>query len=326
VFQKIVDTPLVLPTPKQIVIRNEVDRFGFSYVLAERFGFSRPPLSFACFLHGWMWRRDLKIEDLGYYFTPRCTPIIVTNAHQAAVVKASGFSVVVEGGLPFIYIPESGILRRPRSLLIMPPHSLSYYGCGLNSYDNLLTYVKSIEGDFSEVYFCIHADDAHDQVLLNKMRESNIRFIIGASANDANSLKRMRRIFDYFDFVTTTVIGSHILYAAFCGCKISILNKYFFTYPETAFDKYGYVNRIPGCKQRYIDVVNNKDKLIEQLPWLFVRDPGEALQMINWANEEIGVNNLLSRDQLLELLGWSGVAKVKAVNRILVRRFFSLFK
>lgn len=317
---------LDLPEVQQIEIKNEVDRFGFSHFLAKQFGLSKPPRSFACFSHGWIWRRDLRLDDLGYYFTPLSTPIIVANSWQAQFMRKSGFATVVEGGLPFAYIPKSKIEKKKASLLIMPPHSIKYYGIGSDFYCNLIDYIKAIEAEFSEVCFCLHSDDANDAEINSVLRENGIPFIVGASASDANSLYRMRCIFDYFDYVTTIVMGSHILYAAFCGCKVSILDKYYFYYPQSALDQENVMNNVLDFKKRTLDLYNNKQKLIDQFPWLFVRNPGEALQMTNWASEEIGVMNLLSRDQLLELLGWSGFARVKAVNRILVRRILDVFK
>lgn len=317
---------LDLPEVQQIEIRNEVDRFGFSHFLARQFGLSRPPRSFACFLHGWIWRRDLRLDDLGYYYTPLSTPIIVANSWQAQFMSKSGFTTVIEGGLPFAYIPKSKIEKKKASLLIMPPHSIRYYGISSHFYRNLIDYIKSIEADFSEVCFCLHSDDANDAEINSVLRENGIPFIAGASASDANSLYRMRCIFDYFDYVTTIVMGSHILYASFCGCKVSILDKYYFSYPEIAADQENTMNNIIDFKKRTLDLYNNKQKLIDQFPWLFVQHPVEAVPMLKWAEDEIGAENLLDRDRLLELLGWSRTAWIRAISRITVRKIVDLVK
>jgi len=317
---------LDFPEVKQIEIRNEVDRFGFSYFLARQFGLSRPPRSFACFLHGWIWRRDLRLDDLGYYFTPLSTPIIVTNSWQAQFMRKSGFATVVEGGLPFAYIPKSKMEKRKKSLLIMPPHSTKYYGISSIFYYELINYIKSIEADFSEVCFCLHNDDANDIDINSVLRQNGIPFIVGACASDANSLYRMRCIFDYYDYVTTIVMGSHILYASFCGCKVSILDKYYFYYPEVAADQDNALNNIIDFKNRTLDLFNNKQKLIDQFPWLFVQHPVEAVPMQKWAEVEIGAENLLDRDRLIELLGWSRTACIRAIMRIAVRKIVDLVK
>jgi hypothetical protein len=311
-------------TQHTIEVRNEVDRFGFSYVLAQKFGLPSPPRSFACFSHGWMWRTDLKIEDLGYYFTPKKTPIVVATKNQQEFLIRSGFRNVYAGGLPFAYIEPTNIKRRIESLLVMPPHSMAYSGLA-NIGEDFLDYIFSIRNEFSEICFCLHADDVNNQEVIDSLQRRNFEYVVGADASDSNALLRMRQIFDYYDFVTTTVMGSHVLYAAYSGCRVSLLKDYHCLYPYNTFDENN-IKVIPGCVDRFLDMFNNYGKLESQFPWLLLSHPRSAIQRINWANKEIGEDNLLSKSELMEVLGWSAIAKIKALARIGFQRLIKLYK
>ena len=314
---------------KKIVIRNEVDRFGFSYVLSQRFGLASTPRSFACYSHGWVWRTDIEIEDFGFYLTPRKTMIVVsTKLHQEFLLR-SGFRNVFAGGLPFAYIDRIKSKRKFGSLLVMPPHSLAYNR--ISGFDEpFLNFINSIRNEFSEICFCLHADDVNDQEVTNSLKERNIDFIVGADASDANSLYRMREIFDYYDYVTTTVMGSHILYAAFCGCRVSLLRNHHYLYPKKYFSNYVAIKSVPGLEERYLDNFNNAVKLESQFPWLFANHPLDAIQMTEWASEEIGLSNLMDRDSLMKVLGWTISAKVSALIRVvsgrIVNGFYNLIR
>jgi len=300
-------------TQKKIQIRNEVDHYGFSYLLSKRFNLKHVPKSYACFSHGWIWRTDLKVEDFGYSFSPRKLPIVVATRYQQNFLLHKGFATVYAGGLPFAYVEKSSFKRRPGSLLIMPPHSAQLTGVGLDS--KLLDYIEDIASYFSEICVSLHVHDYENQELTNHLKKRNIRFILGADPIDANSLNRMRQIFDYFDYVSSTIMGSHILYAAFCGCKVSLLRTHLQLYSRSSFINQTMLQSIPGHVARMLDNFNNFPSLESRFPWLFVNHPLESIQMTEWAIEEIGFSNLLSKDIMMDVLGWTLRSRVRALVR-----------
>ena len=308
-----------LPPIEIVSLRNEVDRFGFSYVLSKKFGLNKTPRSFACFMHGWIWRRDLKVEDMGYFFTPKNTPIIVSTTYQKRILYQNGFTNVYAGGLPFAYINRSNSKRRYGSLLVMPPHSIgAFYSDSIS--DVLIQFIKSIESEFSEVCFCLHADDANDKNIISLLKNNNIKYITGAHHTDANSLDRMRAIFDYYDYVTTTIMGSHVLYAAFCGCKVSLLRNHYYYITKHGYYNESITKMIPGYISRIIEFANDQQRLSEEFPLLCVDHPKKAIQMTEWANKEIGIDNLMDKKNLMEVLGWTIKSKIKALIRIAISR------
>ncbi len=314
-----------LPPIKLVPLRNEVDRFGFSFVLSNKFGMSITPRSFACYLHGWVWRKDLRLDDLRYYDTPRNTPIVVATKFQKKIMLQNDFTNVTAGGLPFAYISNSHINRRLNSLLIMPPHSMEISGySGINSI--FLDFIQSIVKDFSEVCFCLHYDDAKNREVIENLSCRGFKYIIGAHSSDGNSLIRMRQIFDYYDYVTTTTMGSHILYAAFCGCKVSLLKNHFTLVPKASINSDAWAIKHPEFIERGFDTMNNIEQLKLQFPWLFTNHPKEAIEKIEWAYDEIGADNLLDKERLMYLLGWTVKSKIKALIRITLWRISHIFK
>jgi len=307
------------PDVELIPLRNEVDRFGFSHVLSESFGLKYPPRSYCCYLHGWVWTPDLKPEDLGYYFTPRDTPIVVANEFQRETLMQNGFARVIAGGLPFAYVKKSDADRKIGSLLVMPPHSMKLYSLP-EIEGGFFEYIDSIKDDFTEVAFCIHADDLGNNEFLVSLRQKGFGFVVGAHASDANSLKRMRMIFDRYEYVTTTIMGSHVLYAAFCGCRVSLLERFHCAYSQQSFSGYSWIANVPGYLERALDCFNNKQKLVAQFPWLFVAHPKLAALMTDWAKKEIGLNHLLEKQVLLDILGWTNQSRVRTLIRVAHRR------
>jgi len=195
--------------------------------------------------------------------------------------------------------------------------------CGLDS--KLLDYIETIKINFSEVCMCLHVHDFEKLEIREELKQRNISFILGADPADANSLCRMREIFDYYDYVASTVMGSHILYAAFCGCKVSLLRNHLHIYTKNAFINHVTIQSIPGHEARMLDNFNNFVNLESRFPRLFVEHPLESIQMTEWANDEIGFSNLISKDRLLSVLGWSLSSKVKALLRAVYFRADRLF-
>jgi len=64
----------------------------------------------------------------------------------------------------------------------------------------------------------------------------------------------------------------------------------------------------------------DKRGLMAQFPWLFVDHPMQAVPMRDWAEKEIGAGDMLDDATIMELLGWSPRARLKAISRGILRR------
>jgi len=139
-------------------------------------------------------------------------------------------------------------------------------------------------------------------LLVEAFEKYNIPWIIGANVFDKNALIRMSRIFKSFEFMTTNTIGSHVLYAAYSGCKVSIYGK-FAEYSEEDFlnDPYYSVNPLI-LKENLLG--STEKKIREKYNCFFVH-PKKAVQKLIWAKEQIGEKNKKTIDDLADLLGWN---------------------
>ena len=133
--------------------------------------------------------------------------------------------------------------------------------------------------------------------------QMGFKILHGANPYDNNSLLRTRAIFDSFKYVTSNVMGSHILYALYSGCNFSFSGpiysyskEYFFgeSNPHKFSDKY-----IEEALWTYSEAfIKNRFKIYIN------NNPKNGLQDIDYAKKEIGYYNLLNEDEIIEILRW----------------------
>jgi len=107
--------------------RNNLERYGFTYVLKEKWGKLYLPRSFCEWVHGWYWwQEDLQIGDLIYERDklPLSQWLLVTNEVEQKLAHDGGIKNVVPAGLPLLYatptkLPE----KRSNTLLAFIEHS-----------------------------------------------------------------------------------------------------------------------------------------------------------------------------------------------------------
>jgi hypothetical protein len=204
-------------------------------------------------------------------------------------------------GLPFCYIEKIKLKRVKNSLLIMPAHSTADIPViSSNNKSNLLNYSLTQKDYFKSVVVCLHHEDFKLGSHL-KWKEAGFDVIIGASVDDSNALNRMYHLFTQFEVVLSDVMGSHIVYAASVGAKISMRlpQGWRFDFSSNPFyseDK----SRIGSDSVQYHESRAWKDFY----NFLFC-DPVDAKTHIEWGQEQIGYDNKLSPDDLKDVLGWS---------------------
>lgn len=309
---------LELPAREIIKVRNDLDSYGFSYLLAKRMKLTHPPRSFGSWVHGWTFWESKSALELGYDSSaPRDMPIVVASVNDKATLEAEGFETVLVGCLPFVYTSPSQMQRKPDSLIAFIPHGFDYLHYS-HAYDDFLDYVYSIKGDFQTTYICVYAHDATDRELMNKIRKRDLQYVIGAQPEDANSLMRMRWIFDQFEYVLSAQMGSHLLYSAYCGCKTSFSGP-FYTFDAEPWKRYLRVTTLSEELQRVFSVSDEAPNR-ERYPWLFVKHPRKAVAMQSWAQREIGAFSMLDNETIVSTLGWSALGQATGVMRALKRR------
>jgi predicted O-linked N-acetylglucosamine transferase (SPINDLY family) len=82
--------------------------------------------------------------------------------------------------------------------------------------------IKAAADHFERVVVCVHPSCASNGLWINEFKARNVEMVSGARAMDRHALKRMRALFEQFEYVTTNGWGSHIPYALAFGAKVSI--------------------------------------------------------------------------------------------------------
>ena len=293
------------------VLKLKVSRFepsiyyGAAKLVSDKMGFSKPPICAAEWMHGWLgcdndndaFSIDVLEGDKRFY-------LVATEKHEH-FLRQNGIPNCKAVGLPFAYVDHDPQIERiAGSLLVMPPHITSNLKKTWVEID-YLEYIKSISKYFSRIVFCVSRPCLDEDLWIKNLNKKGYDYVIGSDTTDLNSLVRMRKLFDSFEYMTSNRFGSHILYAALCGVKVSVAGPYYYFIDVNELaktpnrDDQEFVNELEiNLRDREIEVVTRK------YPMFFVA-PKDATEQVEWAKKEIGYYNKIPYSQLAELLGWS---------------------
>lgn len=283
----------------------EPDYYGASFLVAENLGLSLPPLSQASWYHGWqptkLWERAPHLDPRAVFGdrNPKGVNLVMTEP-QAEFMRSHGWAKTTACGAPFLWAPDSNFARLEGSLLVMPPHVTDMTEQDWNE-EQYVEQIKSVQKDFGEVVACVSGFCVAKGYWINSFERAEIPWIKGAWVKDRNALRRMRSIFDSFEFVTTPKLGSHIPYAAYAGCKVSV-------WGSDMPSKREYFKNDP-MRRRYPEGLElalleaTRERLIERYPFLFC-DPLSGQLLQDWAAAELGAERKLPALDMAELLGW----------------------
>ncbi len=288
-----------LPDVHHVKLHTEPDCYGISRMISGKLHLPFAPRSFANWLHGWL-SIDLKyIEQFGIVSNYK---YLVATKEQECFFKKNGKKAKAVG-VPYIYakaFDKFEIRRQKGSLLVMPPHGLPYT---TERWDEE-AYVKQIcdlKSDFDFIVACIHPSCTEKKSWIGHFENYQIPWVKGAEMHDKYALIRMHRMFQHFEYMTTNSKGSHIAYAAYSGCKVSIYGNYAEFSKEDVKDDVLYTS-YPHIMEYNLRGAT-REAMAKRFPFLFVH-PKEACEMTGWAAEQLGANNQKSICQLANLLGW----------------------
>jgi hypothetical protein len=308
----------ILPREIPIMLRSQVDRYGFSRVLANRLQLIHTPRSFANWVHGWAWWDEHSSESQGFSKLRKKTKIIVTNECERQAFNNEGFVNVVSGGLPFAYINQQHTHRNNHALLAFPSHSAEVESMSSDLSD-YLNYLESIKKDFDGIYVSIYSLDWNGPIHTAALKRG-LNVIKGANPSDANGLLRVRSILDGFLQVTSNSIGSHMLYALYSGCNFSFCGP-FYSHEESVFLSKGNPH---GHTPQYIEkfmMYSSEPYVRANFGKFFFSHPRLGVADQEFATIEIGVKHILNNQQLLDTLGWSFIGQIKGYLNGGARRF-----
>lgn len=311
------DLNKLLPNVETFPLKGGIDRYGFSHILSKICGLNKPRRTFAEWIHGWHWHDVPSPEILGVHLLNHSVPIIVTNKKEYIALKESGFKNVIVGGLPSAYINQQHFSKNKDALLAIPPHTGEdiYFN---NSQDEYMDYLESLKNKFDGIYISIFYLDL-DGPLHKAAKKRGLNIIQGARPDDSNSLLRMRAIFDAFSFVTSNYMGSHFIYSQFANCKFSFSGPMHCDGEESWL---GQGNTKNYSLDEVIKMVNVRSEkyLRSRFNKYFVEDPRHGHCDSSLAKKEIGLDNVLNKNKILEAVGWSLYGKFRGYSRGILNR------
>lgn len=306
---------------KPYPLRNEVDRFGFSWLVANSIGKQGdPPRALCNWVHGWKWydivdHRLLAPANIAI----RHKTIVVTNHRQKEELENFGFNSVVVGGLPYAYaynlMPNVEIkglphISKERDTLVLLPKCGYDGGHSLKNFNEVLEYVFTSESLRYRSILCVFGGDLKIREVVEVITKCKIPFITGSDPYSRVDLYRINKIFKNFKYAITNTIGSHIPYLAAHGVRIKLIDPFnerdasSFMLSKTIRD-FGseYIN--------YLEMVNTKDFFLERYGSIISFDKFSD-DLTDWGLSEIGYNNILNDENIIKVFGWSMTGKLNA--------------
>lgn len=220
--------PPVVPFPQFARHENGwSDHYGALRVAAAYAGATLPPFYHlrAVWQHGVFGPWQHYDPRVLIYQTPeaRRLPLYVARRDEADYLRREGYPLARAIGMPIAYTAPSGLARTPRSLLVVPTHSLAGYTFpDRTPFERYADEVVAAAADFEKVTVCIHPNCRQNGLWVKEFQSRGFEIVYGAQTNDANALLRMRSLFEQFESVTTNDWGSHVAYALAFGARVSI--------------------------------------------------------------------------------------------------------
>jgi len=217
----------------KIKCESETDFYGLSFILNKYFNNHVPrPIKAHSFKHGWTANRITKFDKQIIMNGEKDKSHICFNNYQKNILEKNNFSSIKACGAPYLYANELIKNKKPprisNSYLIMPAHTLAHIGGDVNSNSFFQKAVQIAKSDqFSTIAACLHRESINSQVI-NLLNSMKVCLIKGAQYNRSLTLIEQATMYSQYEYVITNSLGSHILYALFSGCKVKIIDLFYF--------------------------------------------------------------------------------------------------
>lgn len=228
---------------------------------------------------------------------------LVAREDQAKALNNFGIGDVHAIGLPFAYalaMDDRRNRRSPNSLVVMPSaHGSTPQSTSLHLDDGYIKFLLEQLSEFETIKVIMNCDDLKNG-RSELWEQHGFRVELGACDGDDTSLPRLVKIFSETEVVTTNGFGSHIVYAAAAGCKVSIAGPG----PEnvSSVNPWGapfYVNR-PDLLDIESEILAKTESFLSSMG-LF-QNPVDSVDITDWAQSQIGFDHVLQPGQLKDLL------------------------
>ena len=223
----------------------------------------------------------------------------VAREDQKQTLNKNGYSNVYSIGLPIIYCNKKNYKRVEGSLLIMPDHTLDERDEASKD-GEYLEYLLRFKGYFSHVTLCLHKA-CFDKGRWKKLHQIADKVIVGADPKSSNSFERLAELMTTHEFMTTNDFGSHVPYAAYFGCKVSIGGPRP-NYNPSDISKSIFYRNCPECLELRLKI--HEENTFAKSFTFFMVDPHHAEKHEEWAQWELGLQCKKSPAELRKIFGW----------------------
>ncbi|HKV41460.1 MAG TPA: FkbM family methyltransferase [Blastocatellia bacterium] len=297
------DLPKMHPRPPQYT-PNVSALYGANRVAALYCGLKEAPNKIRGFWeHGWAPKHWQFHPDFLLGFptsTLKHAWYWVARKDEEDYLRDCGYDNAKAVGLPIVYLPDTGIERKPDSLLVMPCHSLDSTAHRWN-FDAYARTISEISRDFSEVTVCVHPSCWRKGYWVESFRKSGFNVIRGLGESAGSALERLQRLLSRFDCVTTNGFGSHIAYAAYCGAKVSIYGDYC-EYEAADYQHEPLYVFNPTILTPAVEAYS--ESVVRRNFGEFFCHPLDAKRRVEWAKLQLGWHNKVSPSKMRKLFGW----------------------
>jgi hypothetical protein len=282
------------------------DLYGAFHVAADYCGLQDIPKIFpGIWQHGCIPPWQQIQPEMVIYCAPRTARCWVARKDEEIYLRQAGYKDVTAIGLPILYTKPSGARRIPNSVLIMPTHCIP----GDTRASDNEAYVAEVTRATQEFDFraaCVSGRCIATGLWAPRFEQASIEVIRGSSIDDANSLERMRTLFETFEYVTTDMYGSHVPYALYFGAKVSVWGPWTPSTREYLM-RDDLWSRFPDAIDRLVSTATREKA--EALLGRFRVKPEEGISDDKFGGWMLGAENKLSPRALRQTFGWDIVGR-----------------
>ena len=230
---------------------------------------------------------------------------------EANYLRANGYKARAIG-LPIAYLSDHQYSRKPRTLLVMPAHSMEYnrHQWRFREYAEAIAAIRS---EFDTVVVCVHPACIKNGYWIHDFQALGFPVISGAHLNDHNALERVRALMSQFEFVTTNDFGSQLAYASAFGAKVSIYGD-FCRIRLADYEEDNFYMENPGLLEKVLPRLSEAATR-EAFPDLFCR-PAQAQERTAWGLRQIGHDIRITPAEMKRCFEWDRLTPwIRSVRR-----------
>jgi len=246
--------------------------------------------------------------------------LLTHRTDQADYLNERADVAAIAVGAPILYAPDLPSKRISGSVLFMPRHSTAHYEYPEST--DVMSSVEVLRRTFDRVVVSVYGTCAARGRLPELLEGEGIEWMVGAHNRDWHSLRRMKQMFNIFDFVATDTFGSHIAYAANFGAKVICVGNWKpLAEEEVLKDSIALRKRCPELIEWYTGMYA-WESVKRTVPGIDDPDGSDSMRkaQMKWAGKILGVNNRKPAAEVVELLGSKWWVRLDNATRGRIRR------